>query len=197
MKTQKTATIFWKLFKEQSKQNPKEYPEEHMRHACILGLTAMDAALYTYWESAVLPEWGEFMTLVNTLLEDEEALSQLLLQTKSYMKKSQLVATLRFLNNTGEAERFTPNFLDFSVYVLTRFGHLPWSHNLAQNLSALHKLRNAALHTGREWNLDMAKDCVRKLENTSGSLLNLGNNFAEAFSEDSRDYKVIPLKKVA
>lgn len=197
MRTQTTATIFWKLYKDQLKHPVGESAQDSLRHSCILGLTAIDAALFTYWESSVLPDWGEFMSLINATLDSSEALDELCLKTKPYLKKSQLVATLRFLHNTGEAERFTPNFVDFSVYAVSRFSDQLWCANLAQNLVELHKYRNAALHTGREWNEEIGKKCLQLLEAVSGSLVNLGNNFAEAFCESSRESKVIPLRKVA
>lgn len=202
MKTQITSNIFWKLYKEQKQnfQHDKSEghaPDEHMRHACILGLTSLDAAIYTYWASSVIPDWAEFISLVNVSLDNPSIFDKILSKTHPNLKKAQLVATLRFIHNTGDEQRFTPNFLDFAVYLLTTRSENVWVYPLSEQLIKLHKLRNAAFHTGRNWDIESAKECLQLIESASSSLINLGKNFADVFSEDARVVNVVSLKNAA
>jgi hypothetical protein len=179
MKTQITASAFWKLYIDQ-KQKPSKSLED-LRHTCILGFTAIDAAIYTYWSQSVISEWGEFMSLVQVSLEDPSEISQ---STSAYLKKSQLIATMRFLSNTGDAERFTPNFLDFSIYLSLCFPHSPEKQKIAELLALLQPLRNQALHTGRDWSEIIAHQALKAIEECCAELPLLGKNFGEAFQTE-------------
>ncbi len=184
MKTQVTASVFWKLFNEAPPAREDIPSLEHLRHRCLLGFTALDAALYTYWESTVIPEWKETLSLVSAALESpssEEILHGFVENAGPYLKKSQLVATLRFLANTGDGSRFTPNFLDFAAYLLLRKGEDPEMRRLVQGLCELQWSRNAAVHTGRPWSEIQAQRGLKLIQETAEGLALLGKNFAEAF----------------
>lgn len=188
MKTQITASVFWRLYQESS-HRPDEVPEiEHMRHRCLLGFTALDAALFTFWESSVLPEWNETMSLVSMALDSptsSETLEELSVLAGPYLKKSQLVATLRFLANTGEASRFTPNFLDFASYLLLRQPESEETLKAVRLLCELQSSRNSAVHTGRPWSEIQAHRSLKLIEETAAVLTTLGRNFRDAFGKDS------------
>jgi len=185
MKTQITASVFWRLFQESSHQQA-DIPEiEHLRHRCLLGFTALDAALYGFWESSVLPEWNETMSLVSMALDSPssaDTLQELSSRVGSSLKKSQLVATLRFLSNTGEASRFTPNFLDFGVYLLLRHQGDDKTIKLVQQLCEMQTSRNSAVHTGRPWSEIQAHRSLKLIEECAAALSLIGKNFADAFS---------------
>jgi hypothetical protein len=188
MKTQITAAVFWRLYQETSTR-PEEVPEiEHMRHRCLLGFTALDAALFTFWESSVLPEWDETMSLVSMALDSptsSETLEELAVLAGPYLKKSQLVATLRFLANTGEASRFTPNFLDFASYLLLRQPESEETLKAVRLLCELQSSRNSAVHTGRPWSEIQAHRSLKLIEETASVLSGLGRNFRDAFGEEA------------
>jgi hypothetical protein len=188
MKTQITASVFWRLY-QGSAERPEEVPEiEHMRHRCLLGFTALDAALYTFWESAVLPEWNETMSLVSMALDSptsSETLDELSELAGPYLKKSQLVATLRFLANTGEASRFTPNFLDFASYLLLRHPDDEKTLKAVRLLCELQGSRNSAVHTGRPWSEIQAHRSLKLIEETAAVLSEMGRNFWESFGKDA------------
>ncbi|MEO5667829.1 MAG: hypothetical protein ABIR96_07220, partial [Bdellovibrionota bacterium] len=188
MKTQITASVFWQLFKS-SAIAKDEIPEiEHLRHRCLLGFTALDAALYTFWSSAVVPEWNEVMSLVSMTLESassSETLDRLTALVGPQLKKSQLVATLRFISNTGEASRFTPNFLDFAAYLLIRTEENSASIEIVRSLCELQACRNSAIHTGRPWSEIQAHRSLKVIEETARALSLVSASFNETFGSGS------------
>jgi hypothetical protein len=181
MRTQITASVFWKLFAASEKSSTEIPDVEHLRHRCLLGFTALDAALYTYWEASVLPDWKETLSLVSVALDSPsspEILDELAGLGGQQLKKSQLVSTLRFLSNTGDAGRFTPNFVDFAAYLLLRD---PRNAPIARELAELQSCRNACVHTGRPWSELQARRSLKLIEDCAVALARLGQNFGDAF----------------
>ncbi len=193
MKTQITASAFWALFESDLKYSAILPPEEALRHSAILGFTSIDAAINTYWHEVIVADWFEHMSLVNSVLEDEEEMAAICNISKDYIKKSQVVATLRFISHTGEIEKFSPNFLDLALMCLLKFGED--QSELASELTALQQYRNSALHTGREWSELTARKCINNIKTCSTSLIRLHPCFADVFEKTSQS--VSKLKQVA
>lgn len=180
MKTQVTASAFWTLFANQGTQDPGIPQHELLRHKCILGITAIDAAVNTFWHEVLLDEWAELMTLIDTTLADEEELEALHHNCKDFFKKSQLVATLRFISHTGDPKSFSPNFADLACVMLLK-KQTPFYPGLARHLVELQHQRNSALHTGRDWSEIMAHKCLKTIKACSEELSKLHFCFADAF----------------
>jgi len=180
MKSQITSSAFWQLFKAPPTHGVVAL--EVLRHRCLLGFTALDAALYSYWESSVVSEWNEILTLVDATLHSsssDETLDRLSALAGPGFKKSQLVATLGFLGTAGEAPRFAPNFIDFAAYLLLRRDAdcLPLVHQLCE----AHRCRMSALTSGGPWSELQAHRALKVIEETAESLCALGRNFEEVF----------------
>lgn len=178
MRTQVTASAFWTLFQSDLTNSETLPPEEALRHSSILGFTAIDASINTYWSEVILPEWHDYMSLVNVILEDDSELDALHESSKDFLKKSQLVATLRFLSHTGDAEKFSPNFIDLAIVCLLKHKD---HDTLIEQLVNLQKHRNHALHTGREWSELTAHQCIKNIKACSVSLSRLHFCFADVF----------------
>lgn len=187
MKTQITASAFWTLFHTQKNSYSSEHTPvpfvEHQRHSCILGITALDAAVATYWQEVILNEWPEIVSWVNTVLDDNEELQALTESAQGILSKSQLVATLRFLVNTGVPEKFSPNLVDLAVLILMR-KKTAFFPTLAKDLVELNGFRNHALHTGRKWSEPMAHACIKQIMECSRMLEKLHPCFVEAFETE-------------
>ena len=190
MKTQITASVFWRLFVASQKTEEDIPVVEHLRHRCLLGFTALDAAIYTYWESNVVPEWNETLTLITSALDSPaspEILEELSSRGGQHLKKSQFVATLRFLSNTDEISRFTPNFMDLASYLLLKSPQREAGRDLIRLLCELQACRSAAVHTGRPWSEIQAHRSLKLIEECAEALCQLGQNFADAFGSSQLD----------
>jgi len=128
---------------------------ERLRFLNSIAFTAIDAQVNSYWRLRIVPEWQEFLSLIQFTCEDDEALLNLKYLSDPYLSRAQIKASLRFIEHTGEPEKFSPTFCDMgiSLLLMTDSHQLPKSHHDAAHiLFQIQKIRNCALHTGRDFN---------------------------------------------
>lgn len=128
---------------------------ERLRYLMLLGFTALDASLTAFWHSRVTPEWAEYLSLIYAYLEDEEEFDRLEELAEKKITRGQLKASLRFIENTGTPEKFSPSFVDCgAILLLIASAHEKEAlyQKCAKILFHLQKIRNAAFHTGRGFN---------------------------------------------
>jgi len=154
-----TSQTFWKAYEQalanRDAQASITNETERLRYLVILGLTGLDAGVAAYWHARILPEWSELLSLINIFLESEEDFRELSNFAGEKLSRSQLKASLRFMEHTGEPEKFSPTFTDCGILLLlVSYGNdnQELFHSAAEILFRLQKIRNAAVHVGRDFN---------------------------------------------
>jgi hypothetical protein len=182
MRNLKSARYFWELFSLEQRR-PTHDPLEHKRYLSLLGFTAIEGALAAWWESVVLPHWGETLSLVDAVVDSPEELQKLLARGGDLINKGQLLATLRFIKNTGEPERFSPNLVDVGCALLIlSTKHNSESHTgLAKEFLRLQRLRNLVFHVGRGLNELEAHEAVKSIKRVAEQSTLVNPLFSEAF----------------
>ena len=141
---------------------------EQLRFRALLGMTALDATLSTYWKHAVLPEWDSVMSLVESTLEDEESLALLANALPEVFSRGQWIATLRYIANTGEPQRFSPSFSDVAaiLWMTARPDQQKDSGfcSYVEDLFRLQKLRNSCFHTAKDYNELRAIEAIQVID---------------------------------
>jgi len=179
-KSSATVSIFWEAFfhylHDTNLSGLFYTPTEKLRFQCLVGFTALDASMNFYWQGEIIPDWPETLCLIYATLEDEESISLLCKEAQPYLSKSQIVASLRFLSHTGEAEKFSPTFVDVGLLLLMRSPTKlddPNFLELTRNLFKMQKTRNACFHTGRSFEELAGFESLKLLENfeSEGQLL--------------------------
>ncbi len=160
----------------------------YLRKTCINGFMAMDSAIALYWKDIVLPDWAGLMAYCEELLAKPDAMEKILRSLNGVLSRGQLIATLRFLENTGDPERFSPNLVDAGVVfclLQDKNGQLPYA-DLAQKLCKMQKLRNAAFHSGRNFSEIEAAASVKEIREFCHISAKLNPIFRDALSLDNR-----------
>jgi hypothetical protein len=185
MKQLQTAHYFWNAFFSYTQSNTVSGEEhsEGLRHRCLLGFTAIDASLCFYWKQIVVPEWSEFQSLINEVINQPDLRNLVGETTSTHFNRAQWMASLRFIQNTGDPENFSPTFVDAAIALAINGPDTP-SQEL-ELLWHLQKARNCAIHTGREWTKLQGYQAIAKIEEFYKSALNIHPIFSELFV----DYK--------
>ena len=166
-----TVNTFWEAFFHFSKDSTVdalfETSIEQSRFRCLIGFTALDASLSFYWKQEVLRDWAETLTLLNITLEDRQALDSILACFQGHLGRAQMIASLRFVAQTGEPETFSPTFVDVAIVLFVRSHPQFRSVELIEflkSLCRLQKIRNACFHTGRNFDEVGARWALQLLE---------------------------------
>lgn len=167
-----TAHYFWKQFDafEQTRQVAGEPRNESLRHRCALGFLGLDAALNLYWREIVMPEWGELLMYINSTLEEATGLAKMAEATAPEFNRAQWIASLRFIHNTGEPERFSPSVVDVALVLALKSSSRmtdPAFSDSVRLLLRLQKLRNHCMHTGKDWSETIGFEALRLLQDFS------------------------------
>ena len=186
MSSFETAKAFWEAF-DYFQHDPMAdtlFPVsvERLRFQCLIGFTALDATLTLFWQHQILPEWNEILTLSDILVNDDSVLNEYLQMTEHDLKKAQWVASLRFLANTGEPEKFSPTFTDIGIILLLCGGSRLKDPNyieLTNSLFRMQKYRNSCIHTGREFNELAGFEAIKLLE----KFMKHGQRFSPFFTK--------------
>lgn len=130
--------------------------EDRSRLRAAAQVTALDMAAQWYWKHAVLPEWAEVQSLCRSILSNTAAIAALATTTQSTLQRSHWIATLKFLEHTGEPHKFSPTLLDAGCWMVACDPSNKVTVECGIVWIRLGRLRNQALHTGRPWTLDDA-----------------------------------------
>lgn len=174
----RTSELYWSVFR--SLQNGEEVPSalrgeglERHRLTCLAGFTALDAALARCWRVNFAPDWAEVGTYLKVLLATPDALAPFFKATESSLRRGPWMATLRFIANTGDPLRFSPTFTDVAALLVILSPHRLDDRefqSFTAGLFRLQKLRNACVHTGREFTELEAREALRLLARTEREL---------------------------
>lgn len=186
------ARLFTKEFYEQlSEQSRLRFGSEgekiyHLRKLCISGYMALDSALSLYFKEVVMPDWDGLMSMVDEILLEDSYTEQICKALGGTLTKGQLIASLRFLENTGDPERFSPSLVDLGVVMFlmkdanSRLPHL----EIAQMLCRMQKLRNCVFHTGKIFGELEAASSVKLLRDFLTHSQKLNPVFRDCFSDE-------------
>jgi hypothetical protein len=165
-------------------------PEAHfyLRKCCISGFMALDCALSVYWKEIVVPDWANLMGICNELLENDQELDHFCEKMAGSITRGQLVASLRFLENTGDPERFSPSLVDCGIIfgiLQDKSNRLPYL-DVGQKFCRLQKFRNCVFHTGKNFSEIEAATSVKGLKDLFNQLPLINPVFRDSF--DSKTY---------
>jgi hypothetical protein len=155
-----------------------------LRKTCAAGFMALDSALSLYWKEIVLPEWTGILGLCEDLISDDKAQEEILKSLGGALHKGQLMASLRFLENTGDPERFSPNLIDCGLVLvlLQDRGHkLPYIE-MGQKLCRMQRLRNSVFHSGKNFSEIEAAASVKEINDFFALSQKLSPIFRDAFT---------------
>jgi hypothetical protein len=144
----------------------------------------LDCALSVYWKEIVVPEWAGMMATCNELLANDEDLNQLLDKMSGSLTRGQMVASLRFLENTGDPDRFSPSLVDCGIVfsILQDKSHkLPFTE-AGEKLCRMQKYRNCVFHSGKNFSEIEAAASMKFLKEVFALLPKLNPVFRDCFS---------------
>jgi hypothetical protein len=188
MRSLQSARYFWHLFTGEQRRETHD-PLEHKRYLCLLGFTALEGAIASWWEAAIIPQWEEMLSLTDGLLKSDEDLNLLVTRSAGSLEKSQLVATLRFLKSTGELDHFSPSLCDVGCTLLI-FTHLSASEPhavFARELIRAQRLRDLVVHVGRGLNELEAHEAVKTIKRLADQGPHAHPLFFDAFGRSAAE----------
>jgi hypothetical protein len=161
------------------------------RKTCISGFMSLDCALSVFWKEVVVPDWVNLMGICNELLSSDSELDSFVEKMGSSLTRGQMVASLRFLENTGEPERFSPSLVDCGIVLCLlqdRSEKLPFLE-AAQKLCRMQKFRNCVFHTGKNFSEIEAAASMKGLKDLFHLLPKINPVFRDAFEEPAQAAK--------
>jgi hypothetical protein len=161
-----TALSFKQLFENSEQMTEQsQIPErEKLRFKAILGFTALDAIVSLIWNLEVIPDWDDVCTLLDAAVEQKSQVRQILKNLEVKNNHSQVIASLRFIQNTSDMGSFAPTFVDLALIFALRAGQKNLRTELASVLFDLQKFRNACIHTAKYLDLSEMQQANNQLQ---------------------------------
>ncbi len=155
------------------------------RKTCISGYMALDCAMSVFWKEVVVPDWVNLMGMCNEILGSDSDLEELVAKMGTALSRGQVVASLRFLENTGDPQRFSPSLVDLGIMMILmqdRAQQLPFIE-IGHKLCRLQKFRNCVFHTGKNFSEIEAATSMKGLKDLFVELPRISPVFRDAFNE--------------